>query len=152
MCQTPAGIKERTCLDYITGETIIFDSKLEKQYYDQVVIKGIKDGVITKYQLQKSYKLQPSFKYQGKTIREITYVSDFDIWYKDGSFIVVDVKGKATSDAKIKRKMVHYYYPDMNFVWMSYTKATGWVEYDELEKIRRQNKKNKQNKSEENNI
>ena len=31
----------------------------------------------------------------------------------------------------------------MNFVWMSYTKATGWIEYDELEKIRRQNKRNK---------
>lgn len=70
-------------------------------------------------------------------------MSDFDIWYKNGSFIVIDVKGKPTSDAKIKRKMVHYYYPDMNFVWMSYTKATGWIEYDELEKIRRYRKKNK---------
>ena len=30
-----------------------------------------------------------------------------------------------------------------NLKWMSYTKATGWMEYDELQKYRRAKKKQK---------
>lgn len=30
-----------------------------------------------------------------------------------------------------------------NFKWMSYTKATGWMEYDNLQKYRRDKKKGK---------
>ena len=45
----------------------------------------MKDGTITKYKLQQRYNLLKSFKYQGQTIREINYISDFDIWYTDGS-------------------------------------------------------------------
>ena len=138
-----AGIEKRTINDYITGETIIFDSELEKQYYEQIVIKGMKDGTISTYKLQQKYKLIPSFKYEGKTIREITYVSDFDIWYSDGRFQVVDTKGRATADAKIKAKLMKYIYPEINFVWMSYTKTDGWLEYDEMQKQRRIRKKAK---------
>lgn len=29
------------------------------------------------------------------------------------------------------------------FKWMSYTKATGWMEYDDLQKYRRDKKKGK---------
>lgn len=141
--QTDAGIKKRSCNDYITGEPIIFDSELEKQYYEEIIIKGIKDGTILKYKLQQKYKLTPSFKYKDKTIREITYVSDFDIWYSDGSFQVVDTKGRATADAKIKKKLMHLYYGDIDFIWMSYTKIDGWIEYDLLEKARKQRKKDK---------
>jgi hypothetical protein len=141
--QTDSGKKERSSKDYFTGETILFSSKLEKQYYEEVVIEGIKDGTISKYKLQQTYKLTPSFKYQNRTIREITYVSDFDIWYSDGRFQVVDSKGRATADAKIKKKLMHYYYPDIDFIWVSYTEKTGWMEYSELEMIRRQNKKAK---------
>jgi hypothetical protein len=144
--QTPAGIAERTRNDYITGEPILFSSKLEKQYYEEVVIEGIKDGTILKYELQHKYKLTPSFKYQNKSIREIIYESDFDIWYADGTFKVVDSKGRATADAKIKKKLMHYYYPDIDFIWVSYTVATGWMEYSELEKIRSKKRKEKKSK------
>ena len=138
---TEAGVKARQCADYITGEILTFDSRLEKQYYEEVIINGVKNGTIVKYKLQQPYKLQSSFKYKGKTIREINYVSDFIVWYKDGSFQVIDVKGRPTSDAKIKKKMYHYVYPDIDFIWVSHTKETGWLEYGELEKHRK-NKKN----------
>lgn len=141
--QTEAGIEERSCNDYITGEPLLFSSKLEKQYYEEVVIEGIKDGTIQKYKLQQRYKLTPSFKYKNKTIREIAYISDFDIWYSDGRFQVVDTKGRATADAKLKKKLMHYYHPEIDFIWMSYTKTDGWLEYDELEKVRRERKKEK---------
>jgi hypothetical protein len=143
---TESGVKKRTSQDYFTGETIIFDSELERKYYEEVVIKGLKDGTISTYKLQQKYKLTPSFKYKDKTIREICYVSDFDVWYSDGSFKVIDTKGRATADSKIKAKLMKYYYPEIDFEWVTHSSTTGWIEYDELQKIRRQNKKNKTTK------
>lgn len=140
---TEKGKAERTCMDYITGEPICFDSKLEKKYYEEIVVPGLKDGTFKSVDRQKRYVLQPSFKYQGKTIRAIEYVSDFTLTYPDGSMLVVDVKGRPTADAKIKKKMMHYVYPELNFIWVAHTKATGWLEYDALEKIRREKKKEK---------
>ena len=69
---TAKGIKDRQSVDYKTGEILTFDSKLEKQYYEDVVVVGMKDGTLKDYKLQQKYLLQPSFKYVGKTIREIT--------------------------------------------------------------------------------
>lgn len=118
-------------------------SKLEKQYYEDIVVVGMKNGTLKDYKLQQKYLLQPSFKYFGKTIREINYISDFDLYYSNGDFVVVDTKGFGTADAKIKAKLFKYKYPDINFKWMSYTKATGWIEYDDLQKYRRDKKKGK---------
>lgn len=140
---TEKGKAERSCADYITGKLICFDSKLEKKYYEEVVIPGLKDGTIQTAYRQKRYTLQPSFKYNGKTIRAIEYISDFTLVYADGSVLVVDVKGRPTADAKIKKKMMHYVHPELPFIWVSHTKATGWMEYDELEKLRREKKKEK---------
>ena len=37
---TAKGIKDRQSIDYKTGEILTFDSKLEKQYYDDIVVVG----------------------------------------------------------------------------------------------------------------
>ena len=107
------------------------------------MVVGMKNGTLKDYKLQQKYLLQPSFKHFGKTIREINYISDFDLYYANGDFLVIDVKGMATADAKIKAKLFKFKYPDINFKWMSYTKATGWMEYDDLQKYRRDKKKGK---------
>ena len=39
--------------------------------------------------------------------------------------------------------MFFHKYADIDFKWMSWTKTTGWIEYDELQKIRREAKKAK---------
>ena len=143
--QTSTGKKNRTVIDRKTGKEVCFDSLLEKKYYEEVIIPGLKDGTIKKVELQKKYQLQPSFKHEGKTIRSIDYISDFTITYADGSVLVVDTKGRATADAQIKRKLMHYVYPDLHFVWMAHTVATGWIEYDALQKIRREKRKVKAN-------
>ena len=57
-------------------------SKLEKRFYEDVVVSGMKDGTLVDYKLQVKYNLQESFKYMGKTIRAIDYISDFDLYYK----------------------------------------------------------------------
>ena len=118
-------------------------SKLEKRFYEDVVVPGMKSGLLMDYKLQVKYNLQESFKYKGKAIREINYISDFDLYYSDGRFEVIDTKGVGTADAKIKRKMFFRKYSDIDFKWMSWTKTTGWIEYDELQKIRRKAKKAK---------
>lgn len=116
-------------------------SKLEKRFYDDVVVPGMKNGTLKDYKLQVKYNLLESFKYMGNTIRSIDYISDFDLYYSNGDFEVIDTKGLATADAKIKAKMFKYKYPNIVFKWMSWTKATGWIEYDKLQKIRREAKK-----------
>lgn len=139
---TSTGKKKREAVDIQTGKIIVFDSEMEKRYYEDIVVNGIKDGSILKYELQKKYVLQKSFTYRGQKIREITYISDFAIWFKNGEFLVVDVKGKPTADAMIKAKMMKCVNPDINFIWVQHcAKHGGWLEYDKLAKIRRDEKK-----------
>lgn len=141
MSNTAKGIKDRQSIDYKTGEVLTFDSKLEKRYYEEIVVVGMKNGTLKDYKLQVKYNLQPSFKYMGKTVRAIDYISDFDLYFANGDFLVVDTKGLATADAKIKAKLFKYKYPTIDFKWMSHTVATGWMEYDDLQKYRREKKK-----------
>ena len=118
-------------------------SKLEKRFYEDVVVTGMKTGTLIDYKLQVKYNLQESFTYMEKKIRAIDYISDFDLYYSDGTFEVIDTKGLATADAKIKAKLFKHKYPNIALKWMSWTKATGWIEYDDLQKLRREAKKNK---------
>ena len=64
--------------------------------------------------------------------------------YVNGSCEVVDVKGMKTPEAQMKRKMMWYKYPNVNFRWVTYVnKTVGWVEYDEAQKIQKMNKRSK---------
>ena len=123
---------------------IVFDSELEMKYYRDVVQPKVNSGEIVKCELQKKYELQPAFKYNGKSVRQIDYVADFYLEYANGSSEVVDVKGMKTPEAQMKRKMMWYKYPDVCFRWVTYVnKTVGWVEYDEAQKIRKMNKRSK---------
>lgn len=67
-------------------------------------------GEIKNLERQKRFVLQPSFKFNGKTIREIAYVADF-VYEKDGEVVVEDVKSAATRENavyKLKKKMLLY--------------------------------------------
>lgn len=138
---TAKGIKDRQAIDYKTGETLTFMSKLEKRFYEDVVVAGMENGTLRDYKLQVKYNLQEPFKYMDKTIRAIDYISDFDLYYTNGYFEVIDTKGLATADSKIKAKLFKHKYPNIVLRWLSWTKATGWIEYDELQRLRREAKK-----------
>lgn len=121
-----------------TFDGVVFDSELEMKYYKDVIYPKLNSGEIISCEFQKKYELQPSFKHNGTTVRQITYIADFYIVYADGSREVIDVKGMKTPEAQIKRKMMWYVYPDINFKWIAYiNKSLGWVEYDEAQKIKR---------------
>lgn len=96
---------------------IEFQSKKEGLRYKELKLLE-RAGLITDLKMQTSFELQPSFKKNGKTIRAITYKSDFDYYTKDGRHVVEDVKSKATEKDKVyrlKRKMLQYKYNNIEF-------------------------------------
>lgn len=127
---------KRTC------DGIVFDSAVEMRYYSEVVLPGVADGTITKYELQKKYELQPSFRHDGKVVKPVDYVADFYVEYADGHSEVVDIKGFPDRVAQLKRKLFWYIYPEITYKWLSYVKKYGgWVEYDERARLKREEKK-----------
>lgn len=125
---------------------ITFDSKAEAEYY--VYLKNLwTTGKIRRFKLQPVYKLQDSFKTQdGELIRAITYKADFEVFHNNGDITVVDVKGMPTEVAKLKRKLfIKIYSPLYHLEWVAkslkYGEA-GWIDYFELQKIRKNNRKN----------
>ena len=127
-----------------TYNNIQFDSELEMKYYRDVICVGLKDGTIKDCQLQVKYELQPKFKYNNETIREINYVADFVITYADDSVAVIDTKGLPDATAKLKRKLFHYKYPEIDYRWIGYSKIDGgYLDYEVIQKARNKRKKEK---------
>ncbi|HIG0358897.1 MAG: DUF1064 domain-containing protein [Clostridium sp.] len=127
----------------IVIDGITFDSKDEGRYYLYLKELKAKDKILN-FERQPKYELQPSFKKYGKTHKAITYAPDFLIYHLDGSEELIDVKGTETQQGNMRRKMFDYKYPDLKLTWISRSlkySSTGWIEYDELKKIRRENKK-----------
>lgn len=129
---------KRTC------NGIVFDSELEMKYYRDVVLPGVKSGRIKYYELQKPYELQSKFVHDGKIVQPIKYVADFYIEYADGSSEVIDTKGIPDSTAIIKRKMFWYVYPDIKYIWVTWSKIDGgWCSYEYVKQQRSLRRKNK---------
>ena len=92
---------------------IKFDSIKEKNRY--VGLKQLENlGVIKDLKLQVKFELQPSYKYQDKTIRAINYYADFT-YIQDNKLIVEDTKGFKTKEYLLKKKMLLYKYKDIEF-------------------------------------
>lgn len=110
-----------------TYDGIVFDSKLEMQYYIDIIEPGFATGEIIMFERQKKYELQPSFVHKGTKIRAIYYVADFYVEYANGDTVAIDIKGFPTETAKLKRKMFWYAYPYIRFEWVTY-KHGKWIE------------------------
>ena len=101
-------------------EGIIFDSDPEVDRY-RILREAQKRGLISSLELKKVFTLIPrqteavEVKLKTKTkiveqFREhpVTYEADF-VYFKDGKEVVEDVKGYATEDYILKRKMMRYF-------------------------------------------
>ena len=111
-----AGKSERTYHNNIAYyDGIAFDSQKERDYYADYLLPLKWAGIIKKIELQVPFELQPPFKHGGKTIRGIKYVADFVVTYSDGRQKVIDTKGCRTKEYLLKRKMLLYRYPDIDF-------------------------------------
>lgn len=94
---------------------IAFDSIKERDYYADVLLPLKWAGEIKSIDMQVPFVLQPPFKHSGKTIKGIKYVADFVITYPDGRKKVIDTKGYRTKEYLLKRKMLLYKYPEIDF-------------------------------------
>ena len=133
---------KKTIVDGIT-----FDSRDESLYYE--ALKNMKaNGLIKDFELQPKYLLQEAFVKNDKKYRPITYIADFKVINNNGSFYLVDVKGMLTTEFKIKMKLFNYKYPDIELKLVSrsvkFGDEYGFIDYYELQKLRKQNKKSKQ--------
>ncbi len=89
----------------ITIGGVSFDSIKEADRYKQLKLLE-KAGKIVDLELQPKYDLLDSFKYNGETIRKISYKADFRyIDVESDQLIVEDVKGFKTEVYKIKKKL-----------------------------------------------
>jgi len=95
----------------ITVDGIVFHSHKEAARYKQLSLME-KAGEIVDLELQPSFILQKSFKYNGETIRAIKYIADFKyIDIKTSRLIVEDVKGfKKDKTYIIKKKIFLFIY------------------------------------------
>ena len=82
----------------ITIDWYTFYSIQESKYYEENKSK------ISRVHPKRT--LQNSFEKNGKKYRAIEYEADFELYDET----VIDVKGLATSEAKLKRKMFLYRY------------------------------------------
>ena len=77
-------------------------------------------------------------------ILPIKYRTDYNVWYKDGTMQAFDCKGNPDSLSLLKRKMVWAKYPEINLTFICRSlKFGGWVEWDELKRLRKEAKKAK---------
>lgn len=116
-------------------EGIIFDSKLERDYYINLRRLFSKDDI----KIQPKFVLQESFRDKNdKLIREISYTADFQVLNQ-----VYDVKGMMTQQGEMRLKMFKYKYRTLNLLVVTKApKWTGreWIEIDELKRLRKNRK------------
>lgn len=122
---------------------ITFDSKVEGEYY-QYLKQQLALGKIVKFDIQPKVELIPSFVKLGVKYRALTYTPDFLIYHIDGTKEYIDIKGFGTLASDLRRKLFNFYNKEDKLTWLSYVKKYGgWIDFDELAKLRRENKKEK---------
>lgn len=126
---------------------IKFDSQQELDFY-LFLLQQLVKGEITEITLQPEFVLIPNYEYQGVKKRGVKYSADFEVKTKQGNVVVYDVKGMETQQGNLRRKMFEINYPEIVLQWVAKnqkhcTNGSGFVNYDELKKIRAKNKKEK---------
>lgn len=143
--KTSAGKLKRTY------NGILYDSEMELDYLKEVIEPQIESGKIIKYERQVVYELLPAFIYKGQKFAGINYKSDFNIYYSDGTELVVDIKGLSKPLDVVKKKLLLSRYPTINYVWLVNSKIDGgWVDYEIVKKARAKRKKLKNKNNKEN--
>ena len=133
---------------YLSHKTVVdgitFDSKDEAKYYEALKIRKYR-GEIQNFELQPKFTLIQGFKKNGKTYRAITYTPDFVIYHNDNSEEYVDVKGMTTQQGELRIKLFNHFYRDLKLSIVArnlkYGDEYGFIDYYELQKIRRKNRR-----------
>lgn len=93
---------------------------------------------ITNLKIHPSYILQDSYiSYDGRQVKPLKYEADFEYFdINTDKIIVEDVKGFATPDFEIHRKLFDYQFRySTHLVVLKYSKTTGFVPLEEYKKV-----------------
>jgi Protein of unknown function (DUF1064). len=126
----------------VTAYGRIWDSKTEKDYYEYL-LRLQKAGEVLEITIQPRCVILPKFERNGVKYKGIAYTPDFLVKHADGNEVYIDVKGMGTDCSKLRRKLFAYFI-GKPLQWISASKKysdTGWLDYDELQKIRRENRR-----------
>lgn len=133
-------------------DCIVFDSKDEMLYY--IVLKQrLAEGAVKRFRCQPKLELIPAITlFDGTKQRPVTYTPDFYVEYVSGYRQYVDVKGFSTQQGELRRKLYNWLSvqessPVYNIPlqWVArnikHGDADGFIDYDVLQKKRRDSKK-----------
>lgn len=102
---------------YHNQKTDGFDSKKEARRAEELRMME-KAGIIRNLRTQVPFVLLPPFRHKGKWYSGIKYFADF-VYIQDGKEVCEDVKSPITAKNpvyRMKRKMLLFKYPDINFI------------------------------------
>ena len=143
-------MRRSTAKKVIEYNSIIFDSKDEMLYYQYLLDLQAK-GMIKGFERQVRIELIPPITtFEGNKQRPICYVADFLVHVTAGYSVYVEIKGFANVLDLIKRKLYNYWSSKQEkpipLQWLSYSKkygdASGFISYENLQKLRKDAKKN----------
>lgn len=94
---------------------ILFASRAEMRHYAELLMRQ-RAGLIRNLELQPAFILQAPYVHKAKKIRALVYMADFAYDETDtGAHIVEDVKGHRTPVFELKKKILLFKYPDIDF-------------------------------------
>lgn len=97
-----------------TVDGIVFDSAAEARRYSELKLLE-RAGSVTDLELQPEYLLVPKFSHpEHGTVRAIKYKADFR-YLLHGQEVVEDVKGHKTEVYRLKKKLLLWRYPELDF-------------------------------------
>lgn len=100
----------------VTLDGITFDSQKEANRYAELKLLE-RAGEVVKLELQPEFILQEGYRTPaGNYVRPIKYRADFRVTYADGRVVVIDTKGYRTKEYQLKKKLLLYRYPEIEFV------------------------------------
>ena len=109
LAKPPAAPEKRQKYGNRKAKRIMPNSEKEARRYDELTLL-LKAGRIQNLRLQQDFTLAEAFvKPSGEAVRAERYKADFT-YYRDGVFIVEDVKGYRTQDYINKRKAMYEKY------------------------------------------
>lgn len=120
---------------------IPFASKLEAEYYRDVLLPLETDGLI-QVVLQPRYEIFKGFERDGIKYKPVYYVPDFAMTDSEGKTEAIDVKGMTTPVFLLKRKLFLGSHPDHKLRVLKFVKKFGgWVTIEEYEALKKQERK-----------
>lgn len=91
-----------------TVDGIKFDSKREATRYSELKLLE-RAGKITDLILQPRFELIPKYEINGRKVRKMEYIADFQ-YVENGKTVIEDAKGFKTKEYLIKKKLFEYQY------------------------------------------